>query len=73
MTGDGPRGCCLEGLGGLPEYVSSATPAHQRVLPPSAWLLQIVRHVEAWDVSSWQALLLLLRPSEQAVWRRSGS
>ncbi|EFN56530.1 hypothetical protein CHLNCDRAFT_144158 [Chlorella variabilis] len=34
---------------------------------------QIVRHVEQWDVSAVQALLLLLRPSERAVWRQRGS
>lgn len=32
--------------------------------------MQIVRHVEAWDVSAVGALLLLLKPSERAVWRR---
>ncbi|GAB4814613.1 hypothetical protein N2152v2_001659 [Parachlorella kessleri] len=31
---------------------------------------QIVRHVEAWDISGTEALLLLLRPSERAVWKR---
>ena len=39
------------------------------VCPGGAPVLQIVRHVEAWDVSALQALLLLLRPSERAVWR----
>ncbi|PSC75331.1 Adenine phosphoribosyltransferase 1, chloroplastic [Micractinium conductrix] len=33
---------------------------------------QIESHVEAWDVSATQALLLLLRPSERAAWRRNG-
>ncbi|KAL4442443.1 hypothetical protein ABPG77_005027 [Micractinium sp. CCAP 211/92] len=33
---------------------------------------KIVRHVEAWDISATQALLLLLRPSERAVWRQWG-
>lgn len=31
---------------------------------------QVVSHVEAWDVSAGQALLLLLRPSDRAMWRR---
>ena len=35
-------------------------------------LPQIESHVEAWDVSATQALLLLLRPSERAAWRRWG-
>ncbi|PRW51066.1 hypothetical protein C2E21_5369 [Chlorella sorokiniana] len=30
---------------------------------------QIVSHVEAWDISPTQALLLLLKPSERAAWR----
>jgi hypothetical protein len=29
-----------------------------------------VSHVERWDVSAVQALLLLLRPSERAAWRQ---
>jgi hypothetical protein len=33
---------------------------------------QIVSHVERWDVSAVQALLLLLRPWERAAWRRGG-
>ncbi|KAL4447868.1 hypothetical protein ABPG75_005087 [Micractinium tetrahymenae] len=33
---------------------------------------KIVRHMEAWDISATQALLLLLRPSERAAWRRWG-
>lgn len=37
--------------------------------PPTT---QIVSHVEAWDISAAQALLLLLRPSERAVWRQWG-
>ncbi|KAI7845986.1 hypothetical protein COHA_000531 [Chlorella ohadii] len=34
---------------------------------------QIVSHVEAWDVTPGQALLLLLKPSEQAAWRQRQS
>ena len=39
-------------------------------LPAVLLPLQIVSHVEAWDISPAQALLLLLRPSERAAWRR---
>lgn len=34
---------------------------------------QIVSHVEAWDVTPGQALLLLLKPSERAAWRQRQS
>ncbi len=34
---------------------------------------QIVSHVEAWDITPVQALLLLLKPSERAAWRQRQS
>lgn len=49
-------------------------PPSRQVAPPPIpqTIAQIVRHVEAWDISATQALLLLLRPSERAVWRQWG-
>lgn len=55
----------LEAL--LAHLTISATLA---VLCLAACLPQIVSHVERWSVSATQALLLLLRPSDRAVWRR---